>query len=100
MSDDLQRIADLAGVQNRIDEGVKYPPQYDAEYLIEYTQAVQGLSAGGLSPQMQKLHQKIQSIHQKEWQRVFGDKSPWSVKLGGRKPKVIWDKFKAEKLGL
>lgn len=79
---------------------IKYPTQYDAEFLVEYMQNVQGMSAGGLSSDMQKLYNKIMSIHQPMWKKVFGDKSPWSVNISGRKPKVVWDQSKANKLGI
>jgi len=79
---------------------IKYPSQYDAEFLVEYMQSIQHMSQGGLSPDMQKLYQKIMTIHQPMWKKVFGDKSPWSVESSNRKAKVVWNKQKAEALGL
>ena len=78
----------------------KYPSQYDAEFLVAYMQAINGLSTGGVSSDIIKLHHKIMTIHVPIWNKVFGDKSPWSVNTSGRKPKVVWDQSKANKLGI
>jgi len=91
----------MKSVKEHLEEArVKYPSQYDAEYLLEYANITASLSGGGLSPDMQKFHQKVISAQQPLWQKVFGDKSPWSVDTSKRKPKVIWDQSKANKLGL
>ena len=92
----------MNSVKEHLDEAKRtsYPPQYDDEYLLEYANITSGLSVGGLSPQMQKFHQKVISAHQKLWQKTFGEKTPWSVDTSKRKPKVIWNQSKANKLGL
>lgn len=91
----------MKSIKEHLEEAkTKYPTQYDAEFLVEYMQNIQSMSSGGLSSDMMKLYNKINTIHQPMWQKVFGDKSPWSVDTSKRKPKVVWDKAKAENLGL
>jgi hypothetical protein len=85
---------ELKYVDGVIVEAKKYPTQQDAEYLVNYVHGIRGLSTGGLSSQITKLHNKIVTIHQKEWNRVFGDDSPWAVRYVGNKGKaeVYWKK--------
>lgn len=77
----------------------KYPSQYEAESLLDWSNATGGLSFGG-APEVKKAFDKAEKIRQDVWQKIFSDKSPWSVKASGKKAKVIWDPNKAKKLGL
>jgi len=85
-----------------LEEGVKYPSQDDAEFMVELTNAMFGVYYGSASPKMRKLYEKMDELRRKSWWNVFGDNSPWtSVKKGSSgKLKVVWDKTKAKSLGL
>jgi len=93
------RLRELAGIEESkstktINEGKNYPTQQDAEYLLDLVKKTEGLSIGGLSSSMKKLHQKVTTIHQKQWSVVFGDKSPWRIEINGKKEKLSGIKTK------
>ena len=80
-------------------EGLTYPDQYEAEALVEWTNAVNSVYVGG-APLVREAFNKAEEIRIKMWDKIFGDKSPWTVKRKGKKLIVTWDNYKADKLGL
>jgi hypothetical protein len=80
-------------------EGVSYPSQYDAETMLEWWSAMEKIS-GGESKEVRSAINECENIRFKVHQKIFGDKSPWSIKFKGSKKEVIWDNDKADKLGL
>jgi len=87
-------------VLKEIDEQKKYPSQYDAEIYAEWFDFVNGLSFGGVSPEVKDAFDKANKIRMSLHDKIFGDKSPWAMKRAGSKVKVVWDKNKAKNLGL
>lgn len=82
-----------------ITEGSQYPSQEEAEALIEWTNAMNGVFVGG-APIVRKAFQQADDIRAKLFPQIFGDNSPWVVDRKGNKLVVKWDKNKAQKLGL
>lgn len=79
-----------------------YPTQYDAQFLADLTNAVNTLSAAGTTSysEAKETIEKIEKIRLAKWDKIFGDKSPWSVVRGKKNQvKVQWDKVKAKNLG-
>ncbi len=80
-----------------------YPRQDEAQALIEWTNAVNEvyLSSCDISELFQRKFNRADKIRQSLWKRVFGDRSPWSVKVRkNRKVTFYWNDDKAKKLGL
>ena len=79
----------------------KYPTQDDAEFLVEFYNFLNNVSVSG-STIGKKIVDKCYTISRKEWDRVFGENSPWSTKknLKNWKVRVVWDSEKAKRLGL
>lgn len=85
--------------RRKLEEQKKYPPQEEAEAMVEWYNAVNSIYFGG-STEVRKEFEKADKIRVKLHQKIFGDKSPWSLERKGNKVKVNWDKTKADKLGL
>lgn len=95
----LKKIDDLIG-EGVVEEAVKYPSQQEAEWFLEFAEAINKASWGIPSPELKKFYEKVDAQKMKLWPKYFGDKSPWIVERKRNKPSVEWDKFKADQLGL
>lgn len=76
----------------------KYLSQEEAEALVEWTNKNNEVYLGG-STIVRKEFEKAEEIRLAIWDKVFGEKSVWSVKrtpIG--KLVVIWDKEKAKNI--
>ena len=81
-----------------------YPRQDEAQALLDWTNALNEvyLSSCDISEIFQKKFNRADKIRKSLWKRVFGDRSPWSVKVTktkNRKLVLYWNNTKAEKLG-
>jgi hypothetical protein len=80
---------------------VKYPTQEDAQFLVDYRNFLNNALIAGSSVGS-KIVNKSYEISQKEFDRVFGDESPWALKKNNSNYKfeIKWDDEKAKRLGL
>jgi len=85
-------------IRQELNEAKKYPSQDEAESMSDWYDAVNGISLFG--NEVRAEFDKADKIRIKLHLKIFGDKSPWSLDRKGNKTKVVWDKHKAEKLGL
>ena len=81
-------------------EGVKYPTQDEAEAMVDWTNKSNSVYFGGATQEIRNAFNKCEDIRLKQWNRVFGDGSPWVAVRKGSKLVTKWDKTKAENLGL
>ena len=80
---------------------VNYPSQYEVEFLVEWTTAVNYLSSGTISGSpIKQAFEKADQERMDVGDYAFGNSSPWSVKNMRNKPKVYWNNEKAKRLGL
>ena len=84
---------------DKLNEAQKYPSQEDAEAMLEWYKAVNGVYFGG-AREARKAFEKADDIRIKAHMEIFGNKSPWSIERKGRKAEVVWNNNKAEALGL
>ena len=82
-------------------EAIKYPSQDDAEVLVDWYNNLNKIYIGSASPEIRKAFEKADQIRIDLHKKIFGDKSPWSTRLGrNREAEIYWDENKAMKLGL
>lgn len=102
-SEAIKKIDELLPKEEVVEEAVKYPSEDEAKNLLEWTMALEPLGMSmGTSPIVNKAFAKADKARMEVWDKIFGDKSPWRVAISssGKKRSVIWDKFKAERLGI
>lgn len=95
--DTLKKI--IVEGKEQIFEGTSYPSQDEAESLVDWTNHMNQVYVGG-SSLVRKEFNKADDIRQKMWNKIFGDKSPWTAERKNNKLSVVWDKSKSEKLGV
>lgn len=83
-----------------LNERKDYPSQHDAEAMLTWLEASETVWFGGASSEIRSAFNKADDIRLKLHAKIFGDDSPWSIERRGKKAKVVWDKHKAERLGL
>jgi len=86
----------MSRAEKILQEGKKYPSQYDAEMMVEYASAVNNLSSGGLTAPYEKFRSAAMKAHSKLWEKTFGPKSPWKVVMKRGKQAVEWDSSKGQ----
>jgi hypothetical protein len=80
----------------KVTAAAKYPTQEDAEFLADFRNFLNSVSTAGSSIASDIIN-KCYTMLQKDWDKTFGDKSPWSLKRGSNnKFKVAWDDKKAK----
>lgn len=80
----------------------KYPSQYDAQVLLDIMNA-KGVYTGAATGAFRKLGEDFNSMPKnwgKLYDKAFGEKSPWTYETNKAVRTIVWDKDKAEKLGI
>ena len=77
------------------------PKQDDAQYMIDWFKSMDHAYKGScdISEQLRNVFEISASTRQSEWQRMFGENSPWSFKGNGKSLSLVWDDDKAKRLG-
>lgn len=79
-----------------------YPNQDEAQAMLDWFNGAQRVNTGyaGISEQLQEAFKQAESIRENEWQRIFGDNSPWRAVSNGNIYTLEWDEDKASRLNL
>ena len=81
-----------------------YPTQQEVDFMVEWWERMNGLgmSAGFMDSDsvVKALYEKAESDRANEWQRIFGENSPWRADVHGKTLKASWDNNKAVRLGV
>jgi hypothetical protein len=79
----------------------KYPSQYDAEFMLEWFEANNNIWTGCSNVKLRDAFKKADDIRRKLHDKIFGDKSPWTIERTRRGKRVVkWDDQKAKAMGL
>ena len=103
MNEELLKKIDNLVEKEVVEEAKKYPSQYEAEALLNWTEAMGKISMDfGGAPVAKAAFDKAEKARTAVWDKIFGDKSPWKLVMKGSKGKrqVVWDNYKADQLGL
>lgn len=84
----------------KLNEAKNYPSQEDAEAMAEWFNLMNEHYSGAASNEVKSAINKAESIRIKLHKKIFNDKSPWAIMSRRGKAEVVWDKDKAEALGL
>ena len=101
MNEELLKKIDNLVEKEVVEEAKKYPSQYEAEALANWTNAMNSISMDfGGAPMASKAYDKANKARLEVWDKIFGNNSPWKVVMKKNKLTVAWDNFKADQLGL
>ena len=81
---------------------VNYPGQDEAQAVVDWFKGMNNVYLGSceVSDQLREAFEKAESIRRSEWERIFGDNSPWNHKGNGKSLSLVWDDDKAKRLGI
>jgi hypothetical protein len=102
----LKRIMEGIAVGIRpLGEDRSYPSQDDAQYAADIYNVLNSISTGGAGQEARKANEKLWAIYKEYFDYACGDKSPWKFDRKGKggmwaNVKVVYDKDKAENLGI
>ena len=81
---------------------VTYPSREEAQAMIDWLDGINRVNTGlaGISDQLQEAFKKAESARRGEWDRIFGDNSPWRVVANRNSYSLKWDEDKANRLNI